>query len=182
MNTFRIVLLGNESVGKSALTIRLLKNYFEEKYEPTIEDIYQKKVIIDNRSYCLDILDTAGKEEYTAMTNLYIRAGEGFILVFDVDSTKSFEDIRKHREKMKKLLGENQMPMVLVGNKCDLPKPWAVNVTQAIEEAKEYGIPFIQTSAKTGMGVDDVFKTMVREIRKDREIQHEAVLHSLRKR
>lgn len=60
--------------------------------------------------------------------------------------------------------------MVLVGNKCDL-QTWAVDMTQARDVAKQYGIPFVETSAKTRMGVDDAFYTLVREIRKDKDVR-----------
>ena len=158
-------------------------------------------MVIDGETCLLDILDTAGQEEYSAMRDQYMRTGEGFLLVFAVNNAKSFDDISSYREQIKRvkdaeevrtdfcLLGgviclrqansaalfltENttkcaifQVPMVLVGNKCDLPTR-TVDMNNAKEQAKHYGIPFIETSAKTRMGVDDAFYTLVREIRKD---------------
>lgn len=83
-------------------------------------------------------------------------------------STKSFEDIHHYREQIKRVKDSEDVPMVLVGNKCDLPSR-TVDTKQAQELARSYGIPFIETSAKTRQGVDDAFYTLVREIRKHKE-------------
>ncbi|XP_069681334.1 ras-like protein 1 isoform X4 [Periplaneta americana] len=103
-----------------------------------------------------------------AMRDQYMRTGEGFLLVFAVNNAKSFEDISMYREQIKRVKDAEEVPMVLVGNKCDLPTR-AVEMNQAQEVAKQYMIPFVETSAKTRLGVDDAFYTLVREIRKDKE-------------
>ena len=125
----------------------------------------------------------------SAMRDQYMRTGEGFLLVFAVNNAKSFEDINAYREQIKRVKDAEEVPMVckwhstyfppefehlinlwiiisVVGNKCDLPTR-AVDMSLAREAAKNYGIPFVETSAKTRMGVDDAFYTLVREIRKD---------------
>lgn len=168
MTEYKLVVVGAGGVGKSALTIQLIQNHFVDEYDPTIEDSYRKQVVIDGETCLLDILDTAGQEEYSAMRDQYMRTGEGFLLVFAVNSAKSFEDIGGYREQIKRVKDAEEVPMVLVGNKCDLPS-WAVDMNQAREIAKQYAVPFIETSAKTRMGVDDAFYTLVREIRKDKE-------------
>ncbi|CAH1118857.1 unnamed protein product [Phaedon cochleariae] len=167
MTEYKLVVVGAGGVGKSALTIQLIQNHFVDEYDPTIEDSYRKQVVIDGDTCLLDILDTAGQEEYSAMRDQYMRTGEGFLLVFAVNSAKSFEDIGTYREQIKRVKDAEEVPMVLVGNKCDL-SAWAVDMNQAREVAKQYGIPFVETSAKTRMGVDDAFYTLVREIRKDK--------------
>ena len=90
-------------VGKSALTIQLIQNHFVDEYDPTIEDSYRKQVVIDGETCLLDILDTAGQEEYSAMRDQYMRTGEGFLLVFAVNNAKSFEDIATYREQIKRV-------------------------------------------------------------------------------
>ncbi|XP_069704602.1 ras-like protein 1 [Periplaneta americana] len=167
MTEYKLVVVGAGGVGKSALTIQLIQNHFVDEYDPTIEDSYRKQVVIDSETCHLDILDTAGQEEYSAMRDQYMRTGEGFLLVFAVNSAKSFEDIGGYREQIKRVKDAEEVPMVLVGNKCDLPC-WDVDMNQAREIAKQYAVPFVETSAKTRMGVDDAFYTLVREIRKDK--------------
>jgi len=88
--------------------------------------------------------------------------------VFAVNNAKSFEDITQYREQIKRVKDAEEVPMVMVGNKCDLPTR-SVDMQQARDVARNYGVPFIETSAKTRMGVDDAFYTLVREIRKDKE-------------
>ena len=126
------------------------------------------QVVIDGETCLLDILDTAGQEEYSAMRDQYMRTGEGFLIVFAVNNAKSFEDITAYREQIKRVKDAEEVPMVMVGNKCDLPTR-SIDMQQARSAATNYGIPFVETSAKTRMGVDDAFYTLVREIKKDKE-------------
>ncbi|CAG0894767.1 unnamed protein product [Cyprideis torosa] len=170
MTEFKLVVVGAGGVGKSALTIQLIQNHFVDEYDPTIEDSYRKQVVIDGETCLLDILDTAGQEEYSAMRDQYMRTGEGFLLVFAVNAPKSFEDIAQYRQQILRVKDAEDVPMVLVGNKCDL-QVRSVDMGQAKRVAENYGIPFIETSAKTRMGVDDAFYTLVREIRRYKQQQ-----------
>ncbi|MEJ1280062.1 hypothetical protein NN561_011001 [Cricetulus griseus] len=145
--------VGAGGVGKSALTIQLIQNHFVDEYDPTIEDSYRKQVVIDGEACLLDILDTAGQEAYSAMRDQYMRTGEGFLCVFAINNTKSFEDIHHYREQIKRVKDSEDVPMVLVGNKCDLPSR-TVDTKQAQDLARSYGIPFIETSAKTRQHID----------------------------
>ncbi|XP_068125791.1 GTPase NRas [Hyperolius riggenbachi] len=163
MTEYKLVVVGAGGVGKSALTIQLIQNHFVDEYDPTIEDSYRKQVVIDGETCLLDILDTAGQEEYSAMRDQYMRTGEGFLCVFAINNSKSFADINSYREQIKRVKDSDDVPMVLVGNKCDLPTR-TVDTKQAQELARSYGIPFIETSAKTRQGVEDAFYTLVREI------------------
>lgn len=136
------------------------------RYDPTIEDSYRKQVVIDSETCILDILDTAGQEEYTAMRDQYMRVGQGFLLVFAVNNPRSFTDIDRYREEIRRLKDSDHIPMVLVGNKCDLPAR-VIESQKGHQLAESYGIPFVETSAKTRLGVDEAFHTLVREIRRD---------------
>ena len=90
-------------MGKSALTIQLIQNHFVDEYDPTIEDSYRKQVVIDGETCLLNILDTAGQEEFSAMRDQYMRTGEGFLIVFAVNNAKSFKDITAYREQIKRV-------------------------------------------------------------------------------
>ncbi|KAI2661891.1 Pleckstrin homology domain-containing family A member 2 [Labeo rohita] len=128
-----------------------------------VQDSYRKQVVIDGETCLLDILDTAGQEEYSAMRDQYMRTGEGFLCVFAINNSKSFADVHLYREQIKRVKDSDDVPMVLVGNKCDLAR--TVDTKQAQELARSYGIEFVETSAKTRQGVEDAFYTLVREIR-----------------
>ncbi|XP_028399623.1 GTPase HRas [Dendronephthya gigantea] len=168
MTEYKLVVVGAGGVGKSALTIQLIQNHFVDEYDPTIEDSYRKQVVIDGETCLLDILDTAGQEEYSAMRDQYMRTGEGFLCVFAINNVKSFDDVHQYREQIKRVKDADEVPMVLVGNKCDLPTR-NVSSESARELASSFSIPFIETSAKTRQGVDEAFYTLVREIRKDKD-------------
>ncbi|VUZ57190.1 unnamed protein product [Hymenolepis diminuta] len=168
MTEYKLVVVGAGGVGKSALTIQLTQNLFVHEYDPTIEDSYRKQVRIDGETCMLDILDTAGQEEYSAMRDQYMRTGEGFLCVFAVNNAKSFEDINQYREQVKRVKDADEVPMVLIGNKVDLSVR-TVETAKAEAVAKEYNIPYVETSAKTRQGVEEAFFTLVREIRKFKE-------------
>ncbi|OAF67731.1 Ras-like protein [Intoshia linei] len=152
------------AVGKSALTIQLLKNEFVEEYDPTIEDSYRKDAIIDNKECILDILDTAGQEEYSAMRDTYMRTGQGFLCVFAVDDIKSFQDISDFRNQIVRVKDTDDVPMILVGNKIDLESR-NIDNDKGEKLADLFGMKYIPTSAKTGENVHEAFFNVVREIR-----------------
>jgi GTPase KRas protein len=137
------------------------------RYDPTIEDAYRKQVAIDDETCLLDILDTAGQEEYSAMRDQYMRGGQGFVLVYDITSRTSFEEILKFREHILRVKDKDQVPTVLVGNKCDLNEDRQVTTVEGKELAKSYQCPFFEVSAKTRENIDESFFQLVREIRKE---------------
>jgi len=168
---YRLVVVGGGSVGKSCLTIQLVQNYFMEEYDPTIEDSYRKQVAIDDKPACLlDILDTAGQEEYSAMRDHYMRSGEGFLIVFSVTSQESFAEAGAFRDRILRVKEDDmigdRVPIVLVGNKIDLVNERRVTTQQGAELAASWGCPYIETSAKTRTNVDEAFFELVREIRR----------------
>merc|ERR1712072_1429183 len=120
MTEYKLVIVGGGGVGKSALTIQLIQNNFIDEYDPTIEDSYRKQVTIDDETCLLDTLDTAGQEEYSAMRDQYMRTGQGFLCTYAITSRSSFDEITSFREQILRVKDEDKVPMVLVGNKCDL--------------------------------------------------------------
>ena len=117
---YKLVVVGGGGVGKSALTIQLTQNNFVDEYDPTIEDSYRKQCVIDSEVVILDILDTAGQEEYSAMREQYMRTGEGFLLVYSVNSKNSFEELMVYYQQILRVKDSDYVPVFLVGNKADL--------------------------------------------------------------
>ncbi|EFA86540.1 hypothetical protein PPL_00339 [Heterostelium album PN500] len=167
MTEYKLVCVGGGGVGKSALTIQLIQNHFIDEYDPTIEDSYRKQVTIDDETCLLDILDTAGQEEYSAMRDQYMRTGQGFLCVYSIISRSSFDEIAAFREQILRVKDKDRVPMILVGNKCDLDNERQVSTTEGQEMAKSYSCPFMETSAKSRVNVEEAFYELVREIRKD---------------
>ncbi|XP_049849981.1 ras-like protein rasG [Schistocerca gregaria] len=163
---FKLVIVGDGGVGKSALTIQLTQNHFVREYDPTIENSYRRQVEIDGESCILDILDTAGQEEYSAMRDQHIRIGQGFLVVYSVDSHPSFEMITSCIEQILRVKDEERYPMIVLGNKCDLGNEREVSIQEGKDLASQLNVPFLETSAKACINVEEAFFELVREIRK----------------
>ncbi len=111
---YKIVVLGGGGVGKSALTIRLVTNNFLEEYDPTIEDSYRKSVVIDETACLLDILDTAGQEEFSSMQDQWMREGQAFLVVYSITSRTTFDEAIIMREKILRCKEEEEPPMYVI--------------------------------------------------------------------
>ncbi|KAI5279476.1 Ras GTPase [Ascosphaera acerosa] len=127
LREYKLIVVGGGGVGKSCLTIQLIQSHFVDEYDPTIEDSYRKRCVIDDEVALLDVLDTAGQEEYSAMREQYMRTGEGFLLVYSITSRQSFEEIMTFQQQILRVKDKDRFPMMLVGNKCDLDAERAVS-------------------------------------------------------
>ncbi|EFC49626.1 ras family small GTPase [Naegleria gruberi] len=167
---FKIAVVGSGGVGKSAITLRFVNNTFVDYYDPTIEDSYSKQVLVDGKTVKLEILDTAG-QEYEILRDSYMRNNDGFILVYSMVDRSSFEELEKkfmnHIVQCKD--GSMDVPMVLVGNKCDLESSRQVQKSVGRDMAKKWNIPFLELSAKQGTNVQECFQAIVRQLREMNE-------------
>ncbi|XP_050526572.1 ras-related protein Rap1 [Daktulosphaira vitifoliae] len=164
MREYKLVVLGSGGVGKSALTVQFVQGIFVEKYDPTIEDSYRKQVEVDSAQCMLEILDTAGTEQFTAMRDLYMKNGQGFVLVYSITAQSTFNDLQDLREQILRVKDADDVPMVLVGNKCDLEDERVVGREQGQQLARTFGCAFMETSAKQRVNVNDIFYDLVRQI------------------
>jgi len=193
MTLYKLVVLGDGGVGKTALTIQLCLNHFVETYDPTIEDSYRKQVVIDGQSCMLEVLDTAGQEEYTALRDQWIRDGEGFVLVYSITSRSSFSRIQKFYNQIQRVKDSanassptsagylsspisptpsqylGPAPVMLVGNKSDRVTEREVSIQEGQAMAKELGCDFVEASAKNNVHVDRAFYDVVRRLRRQRQ-------------
>ncbi|CAF0778099.1 unnamed protein product [Didymodactylos carnosus] len=164
MREYKVVVLGPGGVGKSALTVQFCHSKFVEKYDPTIEDFYRKEIEVDGEPAYLEILDTAGTEQFASMRDLYIKNGRGFLVIFSLTNWQSFLDIRTVREQILRVKGTDNVPICLVGNKNDASTQRAVSQQDSLNLAQLWNCPYIETSAKTSSNVNEMFTEIVREI------------------
>ncbi|KAJ4921022.1 ras-related protein Ral-B-like [Gymnodraco acuticeps] len=162
----KVIMVGSGGVGKSALTLQFMYDEFVEDYEPTKADSYRKKVVLDGEDVQIDILDTAGQEDYAAIRDNYFRSGEGFLLLFSITEHESFSATADFREQILRVKEEDSIPLLLVGNKSDLEERRRVSAEEATNRAAEWGVQYVETSAKTRANVDKVFFDLMREVRK----------------
>ncbi|XP_064638863.1 ras-related protein Rap-2a-like [Lineus longissimus] len=164
MREFKVVILGSGGVGKSALTVKFVSGTFVEKYDPTIEDFYRKEIEVDNAPSVLEILDTAGTEQFASMRDLYIKNGQGFVIVYSITSLQTFQDIKTMKDQIVRVKGIEKVPVVLVGNKSDLDQQREVSTEEGLSLAHLWGCPFVEASAKNTQNVNEVFIEIVREM------------------
>ncbi len=122
--------------------------------------------MIDEEVALLDVLDTAGQEEYSAMREQYMRTGEGFLLVYSITSRSSFEEIVTFQQQILRVKDKDYFPVIVVANKCDLEQDRQVSQQEGRDLAKQFGCRFIEASAKQRINVDEAFYNLVREIRR----------------
>ena len=167
-NLVKVVMVGNGGVGKSSLTLQFMYNDFVNEYEPTKADSYRKDISVDGEEVNLDIMDTAGQEEYANVRDNYLRSGDGFLCVFSLTERESFRSTREIREQILRVKSgqadESDIPLILVGNKNDLEHKRAVSEEEALALALEWKVKYIETSAKTCLNVDNAFYDVMRQI------------------
>lgn len=187
---FKIVLVGDSGAGKSNLLSRFTRNTFTTDEKSTIGVEFATRIVpmVDEKKVKAQIWDTAGQERFRAITNAYYRGALGALLVYDVSSEQSFKNIygtgidgqplpaKNDKDGKEVVLGNwhrelkehanRDIVIILVGNKCDLSNQSMRQVpTEAGERlAAELDLPFIETSAKTGLNVDDAFNTVIKAI------------------
>ncbi|KAG0226547.1 DNA-binding transcription factor rap1 [Actinomortierella wolfii] len=143
----------------------------ENRYDPTIEDSYRKQVEVDKQQCMLEILDTAGTEQFTAMRDLYMKTGQGFILVFSIIAPGTDEDLIGLQAQILRVKDTDRVPIVLVGNKCDLEEDRRVPRGKGETLSQRFGAPYFETSARTRINVDEVFHNLVRQINRQHPVQ-----------
>ncbi|KAH3762243.1 Ras1 RAS signal transduction GTPase [Pelomyxa schiedti] len=158
-----IVFVGGGGVGtKSALIIRFVQGHFVEEYDPTIEDTYRKIHTVDGIPVTLEILDTAGQEEYSAMRDPYMRTGEIFAIGYSITSRCSMDEAQTFYDQILRVKDGKDFPKVLLGGKCDLESDRQVSREDGVAFAKRINCQFFETSSRMGTNVTETFDHLVR--------------------
>jgi len=135
-------------------------------YDPTIENTFNKTVKFRNQDFDISVVDTAGQDEYSIFPTQYAVDIHGYVLVYSIDSTKSFEIVRIIYDKIMDMVGNPNVPVVLVGNKSDLHAEREVSREEGEKLAKEINAVFLETCAKDNLCVNDLFQKVVLQIEK----------------
>jgi len=161
---FKLVLIGDSSVGKSCLLLRFADNSFTESYISTIGvDFRFRTLKIGEKTVKLQIWDTAGQERFRTITSAYYRGADGIIMVYDVTRNDSFEHVQDWLNEVNRYANQGLCKKLLIGNKCDR-NDRVVSPEDGQECAAKLGVPFFETSAKAGTNVEDAFLTMAQHL------------------
>ncbi|KAG0054220.1 GTP-binding protein [Gryganskiella cystojenkinii] len=162
----RIVLLGSRAVGKSSMIIQYVDNVFTESYFPTIERTFTKPLTFRGQQYEIQIIDTAGQDEFSIFNGRHALDVHGYVLVYSVTSRQSFDMISVIRDKILNFTGTDWVPIVIVGNKTDLTSQRQVSREESEDLAAFWKCLSCETSAKTNVNIGRAFELMMAEIEK----------------
>ncbi|KAJ7678361.1 P-loop containing nucleoside triphosphate hydrolase protein [Mycena rosella] len=169
MDEWHTILIGVDGVGRTALAVQFAFDFFVTGYNSTLDACYRKQLVVDDAVCFVDVLDQAGEDITDAsLREQFIRRGQGFFLVYSVTSRSSFSRLEELWQWLQRIRGENT-PFMLLGNKCDFgASDRAVSTEEGAALARQFGCPFLEVSAKTGMNVERAFSDLVRLLRQNR--------------
>lgn len=155
---YKLVFLGDQSVGKTSIITRFMYDKFDNTYQATIGiDFLSKTMYLEDRTVRLQLWDTAGQERFRSLIPSYIRDSSVAVIVFDVANRQSFLNTAKWVEEVRTERGSDVIIM-LVGNKTDLVDKRQVSIEEGDAKAREFGVMFIETSAKAGFNIKALFR------------------------
>ncbi|NHK31944.1 MAG: GTP-binding protein [Asgard group archaeon] len=170
---FKVIIVGAGKVGKTSLTIRFAEDRFRESYLPTLGvDFLTKNLTIDKAKIKLQLWDTGGQEFVMSLLPFYFSGAAGGVLVYDITNRNSFNALDYWLKQIRQNAGN--IPVVLAGNKIDIAAQRKVSTEEAQNFANEKNLMYLETSAKTGVSVPDLFKGLVeviyvREVKKPKD-------------
>ncbi|GAA5874223.1 hypothetical protein JCM8547_007796 [Rhodosporidiobolus lusitaniae] len=164
LKKFKLVFLGEQSVGKTSLITRFMYDTFDNTYQATIGiDFLSKTMYLEDRTVRLQLWDTAGQERFRSLIPSYIRDSSVAVVVYDITNRASFMNTSKWVDDVRSERG-NDVIIVLVGNKTDLNDKRQVTTEEAEQKSKELNVMFIETSAKAGHNVKTLFRKIAQAL------------------
>lgn len=163
-NNINVCILGAGGVGKTAVTLQYVRSEFVEQYTPTIEDEFMKNVSIDGETYTMELIDTAGQEEFKDLRARNILECNAFIMIYAVDDEHSFNFLQEIYEDIMRIKRAQKPPILILGNKCDIPGYHVINIHMARQKCELLypGVEVIEGSARLNKNIDIAFEKIVR--------------------
>ena len=162
--TLKVCLLGDAAVGKTSLVYRFIENRFSKDFKTTLGvNLLKKAVEMDDKNISVQIWDLGGQDAYKNLRKLYLEGAQGALLVFDVTSQSSFDNLGDWLTSLYDVRGE-KIPLILIGNKIDLEQNRVVKEEKVKEFAKGKNMEYLFTSAKTGQEVENAFRQLIKKI------------------
>jgi len=161
---YNIVLLGDEQVGKTSLIAQLCKQGYFQTYNPTIENVHQRLIVVDDIPCAVNILDTSGREDCNVLRQQWILYGDAFVLVYSITDINSLWKVQHLWREITTMKKTTRVPITLVGNKSDR-QDRQVSYYYGLKMADILGCQLIETNSRTGANVDDAFSSIIRIIR-----------------
>lgn len=164
MSNFKVVLLGEGSVGKTSIVLRYCKDQFNDQHVITIQASFlSKRLNIGSDRVNLAIWDTAGQERFHALGPIYYRDANGALLVYDITDKDSFLRVKHWVKELRRMLGK-EIVLSIAGNKCDMDKSRVVSIAEAEEYAASVGAKHYSTSAKANQGIEEMFLDIAKRL------------------
>ncbi|XP_076844799.1 ras-related protein Rab-37 isoform X3 [Brachyhypopomus gauderio] len=173
--SFKVMLLGDSAVGKTCILVRFKDGAFlGGNFIATVGIDFRNKVVtVDDMKVKLQIWDTAGQERFRSVTHAYYRDAQALLLLYDITRKSSFDNIRAWLTEIHEY-AQKDVVIMLLGNKSDMAAERVIKQEEGQKLAKEYGVPFMETSAKTGVNVELAFHAIARELKhRAAELPHE---------
>jgi Ras-related protein Rab-11A len=161
---FKLILIGDSSVGKSNILLQYLKGKFDANSKATVGvEFGTKNIEINNKKIKIQIWDTAGQERYRSITSAYYRGAKGAFIVYDITRKETFDNIDKWVADLKNN-GDDNISIVLIGNKSDLDEKREVSKEEGVQKSEEFKTAFMETSALNGDNIDKAFDELIEQI------------------
>ena len=165
---YKVLLLGDSTVGKTCILLKYTDKIFQETHMMTIGLDYRLKTMAlqSGKEVKLQIWDTAGQDRFRSITKNYYKGSHGIILIYDVTSLKTFENVKSWVSQIHEEISD-KVVIYLVGNKIDMDDERKVKTEEGQKLAEELGVPFVETSAKSGENIDNIFSDITERIDKE---------------
>jgi len=164
----KVVIIGMASVGKTSFLLKYMYDYFEKEYDPTLEDLYKIKKEVDGEKYFLQIMDTAGQEEFRNMAHAHIREADALIVCYSIADRTSFEHLKILNDEIKQIREDDadHLAVVIVGTKVDLANKGRreISTVEGQRVSEEWGCQFLETSSIKGTNIEEAFLTTIRYV------------------